>query len=477
MLIVSISGVRGIVGTGLTPAVVSSFGQAYAGLLPVGTRVSLARDSRPSGEMVRGALVAGLLAGGAEVVELGVVSTPAAALMTRRLGCGGGVMVSASHNPVEWNGLKFFSAEGRAIPSELGARIKAAVADAAVKGPARAVGAADMRPVREDFREICRWARERKLPPAELWPMLPDRRAAVEHVRTVLATLDADTLRAVRRRRFKVALDAVNGSGGSEGLMLLSELDCTVVPLNCEPDGRFAHVPEPLAENLTGLCEAVRAGACDAGFAQDPDADRLAVVDGTGRYIGEEYTLALAADFVLSRTPGPVAANLSTSRLIDAVAARHKVPVHRTPVGELNVADAMVRHGCAFGGEGNGGVIDPRVGLVRDSLVGMATVLASMAVTGKSVAELVAGLPALHMVKSKFECAPDRAAAMLAALRKRHAGARINESDGLRIDFDDGWVHLRASNTEPVFRVIAEAGSPAAARSLVDRTTAECKAV
>jgi phosphomannomutase len=464
-LIISISGVRGIVGGSLDPAVAVRFGQAFSTLLGGGT-VAVGRDTRPSGDMIRSAVVAGLLAGGTRVIDLGIATTPATALMTRRMNCDGGVVVTASHNPVEWNGLKFLRPAGAALSAETGARLRTLYES----GPFRTVPAVDIPAIKQDHRDICGWGYERMMPLEDIFPLLPDRRAAGEHVRAVLELTDQ---KAVSARRFKVVLDSVNGAGSIEGPMLLSELGCVPIAIAGTPDGRFPHPPEPTEANLTGLCAAVRLHKADVGFAQDPDADRLAIVDETGRYIGEEYTLALAARYVLERRPGPLAANLSTSRMIDLIAAKHGVPVHRTPVGEAHVADAVEKSGCVLGGEGNGGVIDPRIVPVRDSLTGMAMVLQLMADTLRPLSVLVDELPRLHMVKTKFECAPDRAARILAALKTRHAGRPMNDSDGLRIEFDEAWVHVRPSNTEPIFRVIGEAPTAAAARELCSRIEAE----
>jgi phosphomannomutase len=252
------------------------------------------------------------------------------------------------------------------------------------------------------------------------------------------------------------------------------------VHINAEPTGHFAHVPEPLAENLTQLCEAVRAQKADAGFAQDPDADRLAIVDEAGRYIGEEYTLALAARYMFGAHPGPAAANLSTSRMIDDLAASAGGPckVHRSAVGEANVVSAMKEFGCVFGGEGNGGIIDPRVVPVRDSLVSMALTLQLLTESGKTVSALVAEIPRYTMVKTKFECSKERIARVLSAVRDRYARERVNDIDGVRIDFADGWVHVRGSNTEPIIRIIAEGTTPertdaliAGVRSIADSIT------
>jgi len=436
-LMMSVSGVRGVIGESMTPVLAAELGCAFGTFLG-GGRVVVGRDSRPSGPMIQQALVAGLTAAGCEVIVLDVASTPAVALMVRRRGAAGGVVITASHNPVIWNGIKFLTGEGLAPPPEQAAEL-----------------------FEIHRRRAFRLADVEGLRPAE-----SDASADETHVEAALALAEVSSVAA---RRFKVVLDSVNGAGGREGRMLLERLGCRVIPLNPEPTGRFAHTPEPLAENLTGLSAAVREAGADVGFAQDPDADRLAIVDEHGRYIGEEYTLALAAMHLFATRPGPAAANLSTSRMIDDLAAAAGGPcrVYRSAVGEANVVAAMKAHGCAFGGEGNGGIIDLRVGPVRDSLVAMALVLQLMASSGESISGLAGRIPSYVMIKEKFPCSPDRIAAAVAAVRAHFAGARLSDIDGVRADFDDAWVHVRGSNTEPIIRVIAEAPTADRCRALV----------
>jgi phosphomannomutase len=269
---------------------------------------------------------------------------------------------------------------------------------------------------------------------------------------------------------FTVVLDSVNGAGCVETPKLLDRLGCKVIHLNGEPTGLFAHPPEPIERNLAGLCQAVREHGADVGFAQDADADRLAIVDEAGRFIGEEYTLALAAAFVLRHRPGKVATNLSTSRMIDDIAAGYGCEVIRTPTGEANVVEAIVREGCVFGGEGGGGAIDPRVVPVRDSLVGMTYVLQYLAETHKTVSQLVDGIPRYVVLKTKLPCPAGAAEKVVAATREAFSGrrsARFNDADGLRIDLPDAWVAVRASNTEPILRIIAEAPTSQAAEALL----------
>jgi phosphomannomutase len=358
--------------------------------------------------------------------------------MVRRHGANGGVIITASHNPVIWNGIKFLTNEGLAPPPEQAARIF----DIYHRKAFKLVGVEQLR------------------------ARVHDKLAAKSHVEATLATVNVPQIAA---KRFKVVLDSVNGAGGEEGRMLLEKLGCTVVHINGEPTGLFAHTPEPLAENLTELCAVVKREGAAAGFAQDPDADRLAIVDEAGRYIGEEYTLALCAKYMFAAHPGPAAANLSTSRMIDdvAAAAGGANRVYRSAVGEANVVEAMKAHGCAFGGEGNGGIIDARVAPVRNSLVAMSMVLQLMTQTGKSVGQLAGEIPAYVMIKQKAECSKERIAAVLDATKQKYAKEKVNDIDGVRIDFADGWVHVRGSNTEPIIRIIAEAPTKARAEALI----------
>lgn len=435
-LMVGVSGIRGLVGETLTPQLVLEFAQAYGTMLD-GGRVVLARDSRPSGEMYGAAAAAGLLASGCKVTQLGIAMTPTIGHAIRTGGYAGGVSITASHNPGEWNGVKFLDDHGLAPDPAKAAKI------AEIRGAARS------RSVKSGFA-----------------PIEVDDQAGQRHVAAVEKLIEVD-LKPLRGKR--VLLDSINGAGCKDSPRLLTDMGCDVVHINNVPNGIFAHRPEPIRENLESVCEAVRANSAVVGFVQDPDADRLAMIDERGEYIGEEYTLALAAQSVLSRTPGPVAANLSTSRMIDDIAKKFGVVVYRTPVGEAHVARAMINNRCVVGGEGNGGVIDLRISPVRDSLAAMCHVLQLMATTGKRVSELVADLPRYASIKTKFECTRERIDRAVAAVTEKFRDLRPNTADGVRIDFPDGWVHLRASNTEPIVRIIGEAVDPRSADALVAR--------
>lgn len=435
-LMVGVSGIRGLVGTTLTPSVVLEFAQAYGTLLE-GGRVILGRDSRPSGEMFSSAAAAGLLSAGCEVTEIGVVMTPAAGHAVIEGKYDGGVVITASHNPPGWNGLKFLDERGLAPDPE---RAKAVAR-------IRAEGAFAHRT--EGHRAIAH-----------------DIEAGERHLEAVLERVEADTQ---PLQGLHVVLDSVNGAGCQYSPGLLTALGCELTHLNGEPTGEFAHLPEPIEANLGELCAAVRESGAQVGFAQDPDADRLAIVDEQGRYIGEEYTLVLAAWSMLRRRPGPVAATLSTSRMIDDVAQRFNVAVHRTPVGEAHVARAMMDHGCVVGGEGNGGVVDLRVCPIRDSLTAMSLVLQLMAETGKTLSALVSEIPRYASIKQKFECSREKIDQAVERVIKAFGDEQLNTSDGVRIDFADGWVHLRASNTEPIVRILCEAEEASKAEGLIER--------
>lgn len=435
-LMVGVSGIRGIIGETLTPRVVLEFAQSYGTFLE-GGRLALGRDTRPSGEMFAAAAAAGLLSAGCEVTQLGVVMTPTIARAICDGGYDGGVMITASHNPAPWNGLKFLDSRGLAPGPEQAGEIAA-------------------------IREQGRVDTEKEA----FAPIKSDVKAGERHVEAVLEAVEVEV---EPLKGLRVVLDSVNGAGCLDSPALLAALGCEVVHVNGEPTGQFAHAPEPIAENLTQLCDAVTETGSSVGFVQDPDADRLAIVDERGHCIGEEYTLVLATQSVLSRRAGPVAANLSTSRMVDVVAARYGATVVRTPVGEANVARGMLANRCVVGGEGNGGVIDPRITLVRDSLSAMSLVLQLMAATGKRVSELVAGLPRYVMIKQKFECPRERIDAATAAVADAFSSEAVNRTDGTRVDLEQGWVHLRASNTEPIVRIISEAEGESTARALIER--------
>ncbi|MCC7294110.1 MAG: hypothetical protein IT449_18770 [Phycisphaerales bacterium] len=459
-LMMGVSGIRGIVGQTMTPELVRRAASGFVAFLAGASsrrplRLLVARDSRPSGAELAAHLLSELAASGCTAIDLGIVSTPCAGRAVRRLACDGGILLTASHNPAQYNGIKFLTAEGGAPDAKAAAaiieHIHAISAGAPVVSPPSV----------------------RAAPPAShgLRAGLPGTtpagaEALREHVEAVLATVEAERIRAAR---FHVVLDSVCGAGGGEGLALLEALGCRVTHMGAEPTGEFPHAPEPVEENLTELAETVRRAGADAGFAQDPDADRLAIVDETGRYVGEEYTLALSAMNVLGARPGAAVANLSTSRMIDDVAAA--IPgcrVERSAVGEANVVERMRATGAVIGGEGNGGVIDPRIGWIRDSLVAMAQALELMARREQPLSRIVASIPRYEIVKAKLDLPAGGVRAILDRVLTAYAKGRISDVDGVRVDRADGWFHVRGSNTEPILRIIAEAKDRGVAERMID---------
>ena len=442
-LIISVSGMRGIVGENLTDSVATDYGRAFGTFLKESCTeqkrklsVSIGRDSRLSGKQLLSAVAEGLCSVGIDVIDLGIVTTPSVGIMLRELGCVGGVVITASHNPGQYNGIKLLLGNGVAPPSNAAKQIRQYYFDKHF-----GVDSSDCGKI--TFSE----------------------QTDITHINKVLAIIDRGTIAA---NKFKVILDSVNGAGGRITKILLAELGCEVVAINDEPTGLFAHAPEPIAENLKGLCEIVTTEGADIGFAQDPDADRLAIVDENGTYIGEEYSLALSAKYIFSKKTGKAATNLSTSRMIDDVAEKAGGRVIRTAVGEAHVAAAMFEHDCIIGGEGNGGVIDLRVGPIRDSLVGIALVLQLMAETGKTISQLVDEIGGYYMKKDKFTADTLQAQQIFNLAKKAFDNAKLDTTDGCRFDFDDGWLHLRASNTEPVIRIIVEAIDQRIAKQYID---------
>lgn len=446
---IGVSGMRGTIGGTLTPGVVSTMAAAFASWLADNSsphagkplRVVFGRDSRPSGQWVRDAAAAALVASGVEVIDLDIVTTPGVAMMVKHLNADAGMIATASHNPIEWNGLKFLSRDAVALPPADAADVKARYE----RGASRLV---------------------------KVQQLVPPQKNTETHAMHVKRVLDYVDVLGISTKRFKVVLDSVNGAGCVAGATLLSKLGCQLIHLNNTPNGQFPHEPEPIAKNLTELCEAVKRHKAAIGFAQDPDADRLAIVDENGTYIGEEYSLALAARLILAKKRGGVtAANLSTSRMIDDIAAEYGGRVVRTPVGEANVVQAMIRDNATIGGEGNGGVIDTRIVPGRDSLVAMAYVLQLLANTGKTLSQIVSELPRYEIVKTKFECRREDADRAVEALKREFASEQVDVQDGIRIDWpaDRIWVHARPSNTEPIMRIIAEAPTRAGAEERIGR--------
>ena len=466
-LMLGVSGLRGITGDSLTEDVATRYAHAFGLWLrdrDPEPSVAIGRDGRRGGHAIADAAIEGLRTAGCHVTDLGVAMTPTVGVAVDSLGAIAGMVVTASHNPQQWNGLKCL------------------LADAAEQREGLASAAA---PAASLAGEIIERFRAEPTPPGERGTLDAWHDAGLEHIARVERALDDSGTR-TGQVRFRVVLDSVNASGAHAGRELLARLGADVIHIHADDSGDFPHAPEPIAANLTDLCEHVAEAGADIGFAQDPDADRLAIVDEQGRYLGEEYTLALAAESLLSAMKPDdrgcvLAANLSTSRMIDDIAARHGARVARTAVGEANVVEAMKRGRAVIGGEGNGGVIWPAVTYVRDSLSSMALVLSLMARTGKSVGELVADINALcgsptgyAIEKRKVEIpsreAADPAVDAVAAHFGANKAARLDRQDGVRVDLDaeKAWLHVRASNTEPIMRLIAEATTPERATALLD---------
>jgi phosphomannomutase len=437
-LIISVSGLRGIIGETLTPLVAARYAAAFAAELPAG-KIIIGRDGRGSGPMIRDAIAAALTASGRDVIDVDVAATPTIGVFVRDSGAAGAVQISASHNPPPYNGIKLFGGDGRVLDAATGGKIRDAYqADTADWHPFDQLGMVR----RHDD------------------PHAP-------HLQAVLATVDVDRIRAAG---FRVLIDSNHGAGSLLGIRLLNALGCDVVAVGDHPDGCFAHVPEPTAANLAGVAESVRQSGCAVGFCQDPDADRLALIDADGRYVGEECTLALCVQHALSNpaTRGPIVINGATSSMSERLAEQAGVKAFRSAVGEANVADMMIAQQAAYGGEGNGGPIDPRVGYVRDSFVGMAQVLDLMAATQRPLAALADALPRFAIHKDKAELSADALPALIDRLRAEHPDATAETHDGLRLAWPDRWLLVRGSNTEPIVRLIAEAESEREARTLCE---------
>jgi len=424
-LIVSVSGIRGIIGAGLTPGPAVAFAQALGTYLK-GGRIVLSRDSRPSGLMLRHAVIAGLQACGCEIHDLGITPTPTVGLAVRELRAAGAIQITASHNPAPWNGMKLFGNDGAVLTANKGKEIKQIFDTNSFAFVAH-----------DKLGYLCECPYAQDL-----------------HRDRILQLV---AVAKIRSWGFRVLLDGNSGAGGPLGIALIESLGGQPITLGGHPMGDFEHPPEPIAENLTHVLPLVPLHQAAIGFVLDPDADRLAIIDETGRYIGEELTLALAAMCRLKQERGPVVINMSSSRVSEDIAKQFGVTCHRAAVGEANVVEKMREVGAVLGGEGNGGVIDPRVGWVRDPYIGMGLILQLLADTGKPLSQLVAELPSYTIIKDKYTVSKELLPKLNADLEARWPEAKANRVDGLRLDWPDRWLHVRSSNTEPIVRVIAEA--------------------
>jgi phosphomannomutase len=428
---IGVSGIRGVIGGFLTPNLAAAFAQAFGTYVGPGL-VALGRDTRSSGEMIEHAVACGLLASGCEVVKLGILPTPTLQVYASQATVRGGIAVTASHNPPEYNALKLFNRHGLFFNHY----------------------------ERSELLDLYHQSAFRQASNREIRRVLVDNDSAMRlHVERVLKYVDAAR---IRKRRFRVALDGVNGAGSRMSVMFLEQiLGCELHAISVDPTKPFPRDAEPRPEVLGDLQQLTRSTAADIAFAQDPDGDRLAVGDETGRIIDNDDVLALAVDIVLRRTPGPVVVNLTTSSAIDDIAASHGCAVHRSPVGEANVVERMMRSSAVIGGEGaNGGIIFPGVQYCRDSYFGMALILDRMAESGLPLSALAAALPRYHRKIGKSGFEHGRLGRMMQELESSLPGAQVDRTDGLKLRLPDGWIHVRASNTEPILRIAAEAKTP-----------------
>lgn len=440
-LIKSISGIRGTIGgrpgEGLSPLDIVKFTAAYARFIKENTTrktnvIVVGRDARLSGSMVSDLVTATLAGMGFDVVNIGLASTPTTEIAVVMEKACGGIILTASHNPMQWNALKLLNENGEFLNAEQGQKVLEYAAD-------------------DDYTFAT---------VENLGHVYKNDTYTRRHIEEVLNLKLVDT-EAIRNADFTVAVDAVNSVGGVIIPQLLRALGVkNIIELNCEANGKFAHTPEPIPENLTQIADLMREGRADVGFVVDPDVDRLAIVMENGEMFVEEYTLVAVADYVLSHTPGATVSNLSSSRALRDVTVAHGCTYSAAAVGEVNVVAKMKETGAVIGGEGNGGVIYPEAHYGRDALVGVALFLTLFAKSGKKVSELKAGYPPYSIAKNKIELTPDiNVDAILEAMKKKYASEKITDIDGVKIDFEDCWVHLRKSNTEPIIRIYAEAST------------------
>lgn len=433
---IGLAGVRGIVGESLTPQLVTCFSSAF-GTYTGPTPIVVGTDTRPSREMVTQAAVAGLSSVGCTPVSIGVAPVPTLQHHVRETGAGGGICVTASHNPMEWNALKFFGPDGIALRSNQLAELI-------------------------DLYHQGVYAR---VPADQITDPTSDESAPGKHQNSILKLVDLDL---IRSREFKVVADCCNGAASTVTPAFLNKLGCEVVELNTDPTKPFPRNPEPIKDNISVLCEAVTASGADIGLAQDADADRLAIVDEQGNALGEDSTIALTVRHFLRRQAAPVVVSLSTSRIVDAVISEYNVPLFRTRVGEIHVLEKMQECGAQIGGEGSGGVIVPAANPCRDSFVAMSLILEMLAKNGKSIGSLRSELPSYHMLKTQIRCLPRDVAPAIRLLRYFYRDSEQDLTDGVKILWPDRWIHVRGSNTEPVIRIVAEANSGDTATRLIN---------
>lgn len=435
---ISISGVRGITGESLTDDVAADFSKAFASYIKSG-KIVVGRDPRRSGEKLKDIIISNLNQLGLDVIYAGIVPTPTVQVLVKELKADGGLIVTASHNPEQWNGLKFVRSDGIFLNEA-------------------------------QANDLIRIYSSREFISSNKKGDSNDHGKPFDaHINKVLKCVNVPQ---IKGGKFKVVLDSCNGAGSKITPILLKQLGCDVVELNTDIDKPFPHDPEPVPGNLKALCAKVKETKADIGFAQDADADRLAIVTEKGEAPGEEYTLAIATEHVLSglksKEPPLVATNLSTSMMVDKIADKYGAKVIRTKVGEVNVAEEMKARNAVIGGEGNGGVMHPIVGYNRDSLVGIALVLDALASTDQKISGVINGLPKFQIVKDKIKCGTKmEAASYLAKVKIAFKDDKLDLTEGVKVIYRDAWVHIRPSNTEPVIRIIAEARSSEEALALI----------
>lgn len=440
---VSVSGIRGIVGDGLDPQTIVKYTSAYAQFCGKG-KIVIGSDGRITGDMVKNIIVGTLIAKGNDVVDIGVCPTPTVLYNVTKLKAVGGIQISASHNPNEWNALKLLNNKGEFMTLE-------------------------------ENKEMLGYLNGDKFhyePWDKLGKLTNYSEGLLNHMEGVL-NLPGIDIEAIKKRKFKVLLDCVNGAGSYVMPELLQTFGCEVIKLDCEKTGVFPRLPEPIPENLTKTMKAVKDHGADLGVVVDPDVDRLVLITDEGEPFGEEYTITQAVKFVLSKTKGNVSVNLSTTRAVDDVAESFGCKVYHSPVGEANVVVKMKEVDAVIGGEGSGGVIYPALHYGRDALVGTAIILQHLLEFGGTISELKRALPEYHIVKSKIKIGDKNPDEAIENITQKYANEKINTDDGLRIDFDDHWVHFRKSNTEPIIRCIVEAKTEAEANELIKKYFSE----
>ena len=435
--IISVSGLRGIIGESLDPILAIKYTTSFASTLTKPGPIVVTRDGRTSGPMLAQAICSGLAAMGRDVIYADVAATPTTGILVLQHKAAGGIQISASHNPAPYNGIKLFGGHGRVVNAETGEKVITVYRD--YKFPA--------------------------VPHDKVGTINTVDDTWSTHIEKVLATVNVER---IKSKNYKVVLDSHHGAGSVVGKRLLEALNCKVECLGDTPDGLFEHPPEPTEANLTDTAKRAVAFGADVVFCQDPDADRLAVIDESGTYIGEEYTLAITMNHALRSRKGNVVINCSSSRMSDDICKSNGSTLHLSAVGEANVTAKMIELDAVYGGEGNGGPIDPQVGFVRDSFVAMAQVLDAKAANDKSISELVAEIPSYEICKTKIEIDRDKIADLFEKLSAKYPDATASTMDGLRLDWDDKWILVRPSNTEPIVRAIAEASTLADAKALCD---------